>query len=83
MLKECKVFIFDEPTRGVDVGAKVEIYKVINELANQGAGIIMISSDLPELLGISDRILVMKEGKIVRELDRAEATEQEIIKNAL
>ncbi|MDK2878929.1 MAG: ribose transport system ATP-binding protein [Thermoanaerobacteraceae bacterium] len=82
MYQNCKVFIFDEPTRGVDVGAKVEIYKLINAVANQGAGVIMISSDLPEILGLSDRILVMKEGQIVGEILGKDATEEEVMKYA-
>lgn len=73
-----KILILDEPTRGIDVGAKAEIYNLICELANLGMGIIMISSELPEILGICDRIAVMHEGKLVKILERAEAT-QEII----
>ena len=61
-----RLFIFDEPTRGVDVGAKQEIYRVMNELLARGAGILMISSELPEVLGLADRILVMCEGRIQR-----------------
>jgi ribose transport system ATP-binding protein len=78
-----RIFIFDEPTRGVDVGAKVEIYNLMNRLTAQGAGIIMISSELPELLGMSDRILVMHRGRIHAELDRAEATEERVLSAAL
>lgn len=74
-----KVLIFDEPTRGIDVGAKSEIYKLINELAAQGVAIIMISSELPEVLGMSDRILVMHEGTIAGELSRADATQEKIM----
>jgi len=74
-----KVLIFDEPTRGIDVGAKSEIYKLMNELAAKGAAIIMISSELPEVLGMSDRILVMHEGRITGELSRAEATQESIM----
>ncbi|WP_138419511.1 xylose ABC transporter ATP-binding protein [Aquibacillus sediminis] len=77
-----KVLILDEPTRGIDVGAKYEIYKIINELADQGVGIIMISSELPEILGMSDRILVMSEGIISGELSREEATQEKIMKYA-
>ena len=77
-----KVLIFDEPTRGIDVGAKSEIYKLMNELVKEGKAIIMISSELPEVLGMSDRILVMHEGRITGELSRAEATQESIMKLA-
>ncbi|MGI6077590.1 MAG: sugar ABC transporter ATP-binding protein [Fastidiosipilaceae bacterium] len=79
LMTEGKVLIFDEPTRGIDVGAKQEIYRIMCELAKQGMGIIMISSDLPEILGMSDRILVMCEGKIVGEFDREEASQTKIM----
>ncbi len=74
------VIIFDEPTRGIDVGAKYEIYTIINELAALGKCIIVISSELPEVLGVSDRIYVMSEGKFVGELDKAEASQESIMK---
>ncbi|HEV2472158.1 MAG TPA: sugar ABC transporter ATP-binding protein, partial [Chthonomonadales bacterium] len=74
-----RVLIFDEPTRGIDVGAKSEIYKLMNELAAGGAAIIMISSELPEILAMSDRILVMHEGRIAGELSRSEATQERIM----
>ncbi len=77
-----RVLIFDEPTRGIDVGAKVEIYKLINELASQGVAIIMISSELPEVLGMSDRIMVMREGRIAGILPRQEATQEKIMEYA-
>ena len=77
-----KVLILDEPTRGVDVGAKREIYQLMNELADRGVAIIMVSSDLPEVLGVSDRIVVVHEGKISGELQRGEATEEKIMKLA-
>ena len=73
-----KLLIMDEPTRGVDVGAKAEIHRLLSELAQQGMAILMISSELPEILGMSDRILVMREGKIVAEFSRAEATQENI-----
>jgi len=69
----------DEPTRGVDVATKVEIYQIINRLAGQGLGIVLISSELPEVLGMSDRTLVMREGRIVREFMRAEANEENLL----
>ena len=78
-----RIFIFDEPTRGVDVGAKVEIYNLMNRLTARGAGIIMISSELPELLGMSDRILVMHRGRIHAELAAADATEERVLSAAL
>lgn len=77
-----KVLIFDEPTRGVDVGAKREIYQLMNELADRGVPIIMVSSDLPEVLGVSDRILVMHEGKINGELSRDEASQEKVMQLA-
>ncbi|MCI8550858.1 MAG: sugar ABC transporter ATP-binding protein [Lachnospiraceae bacterium] len=77
-----KVFILDEPTRGIDVGAKYEIYRQMCEFAAEGMSIIMISSDLPELLGMSDRIYVMSEGKITGELSREEATQVKIMSYA-
>lgn len=74
-----QLLILDEPTRGVDVGAKREIYSLINELAEKGVAIIVVSSDLPELLGISDRIMVVHEGKITGELNKEEATQEKIM----
>lgn len=79
----CDVIILDEPTRGVDVGARMEIYKVMYELKKQGKAILMISSDLPEILTQSDRILVMAKGSIVGELSCAEATEEKVLGMAL
>lgn len=73
------ILILDEPTRGIDVGAKHEIYQVMNHLVEQGKAIIMISSELPEILGMSDRILVMHEGRIVGELPKEEATQERIM----
>lgn len=77
-----KVLILDEPTRGVDVGAKREIYQLMNELADRGVAIIMVSSDLPEILGVSDRVIVVHEGNIAGELSKSEATEEKIMKLA-
>ena len=73
-----EILILDEPTRGIDVGAKYEIYTIINRLASEGKGIILISSELPEILGVCDRIYVMRDGKIVGEMPASEAS-QEII----
>jgi len=74
-----KVLIMDEPTRGVDVGAKAEIHHLISELAQQGLAILMISSELPEVLGMSDRIIVMREGRVVAEFDREEANQKNVV----
>jgi ribose transport system ATP-binding protein len=79
LLADSKVLIMDEPTRGIDVGAKVEIYELMNELTEHGAGILMISSDLPEVLGLSDRILVMAGGRITGELSREEASQEKVM----
>ncbi len=74
-----RILIMDEPTRGIDVGAKAEIHRLMSELAQQGLAILMISSELPEILGMSDRVLVMREGKIVAEFARSEATQERIV----
>ncbi|WP_163191815.1 multiple monosaccharide ABC transporter ATP-binding protein [Clostridium thermarum] len=74
------VLILDEPTRGIDVGAKYEIYTIINKLADEGKAVIVISSELPEILGISDRVYVMNEGRIVGELDRKDASQESIMR---
>jgi ABC-type sugar transport system ATPase subunit len=74
-----KLLIVDEPTRGVDVGARREIYTFLRNLAKTGVGIVMISSDLPEILNVSDRIIVMRSGEIVREFDRELANEENVI----
>jgi ABC-type sugar transport system ATPase subunit len=79
LLTEANIFIFDEPTRGIDVGAKVEVYRLMNDLLAHGAAILMISSELPEVLGMSDRILVMRGGRIVAELDGATATQEQVM----
>jgi ABC-type sugar transport system ATPase subunit len=74
MLRHSRVLLFDEPTRGIDVGAKAEIYALMRRLADEGAAILMISSDLPEALGMADRLIAMRQGRVVGELTRAEAT---------
>ena len=79
LARQCRVLIFDEPTRGVDVGARAEIYAIIEELAEQGVAILVISSDLPELLGLSDRVLVVHQGRIAAEFSRQEATPEAVI----
>jgi putative multiple sugar transport system ATP-binding protein len=74
-----QVLILDEPTRGIDVGAKYEIYTIVNELADSGKGVIVISSEMPELLGICDRIYVMNEGRFVDEMPAKDATQEKIM----
>lgn len=83
LASDLKVLIMDEPTKGVDVGAKAEIYAIMGELAKQGYAIIMISSEMPEILGMSDRIIVMCEGKVTGELMRGEATQEAILEKAM
>jgi putative multiple sugar transport system ATP-binding protein len=75
------VLILDEPTRGIDVGAKYEIYTIINQLAAQGKAILVISSEMPELLGITDRLYVMNEGRIVGEMPTSEASQEKIMRS--
>lgn len=82
LLTKPDILILDEPTRGIDIGSKAEIYKIISDLANNGVSIIMISSDLPELLNMSDRIIIMREGHITGELSREEASEESVMKLA-
>ena len=76
---KAKVLMFDEPTKGVDVGAKAEIYKVIGDLAAEGLGVVVVSSYLPEVLGLADRVLVMREGTVAGELPAAGATEEDVL----
>ena len=80
---ESRILFFDEPTRGVDVGAKIEIYKIINELVEEGYGIVMVSSEMPEIIGMCDRVAVMRNGRITGELGRDELTEQNLIKYSM
>ncbi|HEY5074158.1 MAG TPA: sugar ABC transporter ATP-binding protein [Pyrinomonadaceae bacterium] len=82
LFADSQVFLLDEPTRGVDVAARSEIYRAINRLAERGAAIVMVSSDLPELLGMADRILVMRRGRLVAELDARQTTQEEILRHA-
>ena len=77
-----RLLILDEPTRGIDVGAKAEIYRLIALLASEGMAVIMISSELPEVLGMSDRVMVMHEGELMGTLDRAEATQEKVMQLA-
>ena len=83
MLRNPDVLILDEPTRGIDVGAKYEIYKLITELAKENRAVLIISSELPELIGMCDRIYVMASGKITGEIDRENATQEAIMKLAI
>jgi rhamnose transport system ATP-binding protein len=74
LARDPRLLILDEPTRGIDVGTKAEVYRLISTLAAEGLAILLISSELPEVLGMSDRVLVMAEGRLTGEFDRAEAT---------
>jgi ABC-type sugar transport system ATPase subunit len=80
---DCRILILDEPTRGVDIGTKFDIYRQIDELVRSGMAVILISSELPEVLTLSDRILVMSEGSVAAELDGRTATQEEIMHNAV
>ena len=77
-----KLLIVDEPTRGIDVGTKSEVHRLLSDLAGQGIAILMISSELPEVLGMADRVLVMHEGRITANLSRAEATPESVMRAA-
>ena len=81
LLDNFEIYIFDEPTKGVDIGAKEQIYQLMTELAKNGKCIIMISSDMPELISLSDRIGVMRSGKLVEILDNKDISEEELIKH--
>jgi ribose transport system ATP-binding protein len=83
LLRECRVLLLDEPTRGVDVGAKAEIYRLIAELSATGIGIVVVSSEMEELMGLSTRILIMREGELVAEVDGERATEVELLSHAV
>jgi putative multiple sugar transport system ATP-binding protein len=80
MFTEPDVLILDEPTRGVDVGAKYEIYTIVNSLAEQGKSVLVISSELPELLGLCDRIYTLSAGRITGEVPRADATQERLMR---
>src|SRR6201999_2348433 len=79
LFSDPEVLILDEPTRGIDVGAKYEIYTLINQLADEGKAVILISSEMPELLGLCDRIYVMNEGKLIDEMPASEASQERIM----
>jgi putative multiple sugar transport system ATP-binding protein len=83
MFADPEILILDEPTRGIDVGAKYEIYCIINQLVEDGKTVLFISSEMPEILGMCDRIYVMDEGKIVAELDQKDATQETIMTHIL
>lgn len=83
LCRKSKVLIFDEPTRGIDVGAKFEVYELMNRLIESGVGVIMISSELPEILGMSDRIMVMHDGHFTGEFDREDATQEKLLAYAI
>lgn len=78
-----KIMIFDEPTRGIDVGSKIEVFRLMNQLVKKGVGIIMISSELPEVMAMADRILVMCRGSLSAEFQRGEATQEDILRCAV
>jgi ABC-type sugar transport system ATPase subunit len=79
LLSRAEVLILDEPTRGIDVGTKVEIYRFIRDLSEQGMGILLISSEMLEVLGMCDRVLVMRQGRLVGEMSGAEASEEKLL----
>jgi len=82
LFRDARIMIFDEPTRGIDVGAKYAIYELLDELADQGIGVIMISSELPEILGMTDRVVIMKEGQMTAVLKTDETSQEEIMQYA-
>jgi ribose transport system ATP-binding protein len=83
LLRECRVLLLDEPTRGVDIPSKAEIYRIVTELAGRGLGVVLVSSELEELAGICTRVLVMREGELVADLDGAKTTERELLAYAV
>ena len=82
LLAKPEILILDEPTRGIDVGSKSEIHRLISELAAQGMAVIVISSEMPEVMGMSDRLIVMREGRVMGEFTRGEADQETLIKKA-
>jgi rhamnose transport system ATP-binding protein len=82
LAREPKLLIIDEPTRGIDVGTKAEVHRILDDLVHRGMAILMISSELPEVLGMADRVIVLREGRITAELSRAEATEDSVMRAA-
>ncbi len=82
LVRNSRVVIFDEPTRGIDVGAKVEIYNLMNKLKQEGIAVMFVSSEMPEVLGIADRVIVMCDGRITGEVMAQETTQNEVLKYA-
>jgi ribose transport system ATP-binding protein len=82
LFRASRILIFDEPTRGIDVGAKFAIYELIEKLARQGVGVILISSELPEILGMTDRVLVLHEGRLTATLRTRDTSQEEILNHA-
>ncbi len=83
LCSQSKILVLDEPTRGIDVGAKIEVYRLINKLSKDGAGIILLSSELPEVLNMCDRIFVMSDGSFVAEYKRGEASQEDLLRSAV
>src|SRR5439155_11166544 len=79
LLKDCKLLLLDEPTRGVDVGARAELYALVRRLADSGVAVLLVSSEVPEVLGLADRVLVVREGHIVHEAAAAELDESQVL----
>ena len=79
LLRGCRLLILDEPTRGVDVGARTEIYRLVRTLADSGVGVLMVSSEIPEVLGLSDRVLVVREGRVVHSGPADEIDESKVL----
>jgi ribose transport system ATP-binding protein len=83
LLRQCRVLLLDEPTRGVDVATKAELYRVITDLARDGLAVLVVSSELEELVGVCTRILVMREGELVFEVEGSQASERELLRHAV
>ena len=82
LFSQAKILIFNEPTRGIDIGAKSEVFSLMNNLTDRGVGILMISSEMPEILAMADRIIVMRDGKFSAEFDSKEATQEKLLRSA-
>ena len=83
LMTEPSVVILDEPTRGIDIGAKVDIYELINSLTDEGKAVILVSSELPELMGMSDRMIILSEGKIGGEFEHGKASQEDLLAAAM